>query len=143
MIRVIGKPDLELMVNAAFIFEDFSSIKRESSELVDDVFSILREGFAASAGIFKFSHEKSAWYASICAVIAHTSRICPQSSAISAAERNPIELHLPIGKTGEIIITNEDIYCRYRQDSKPQLVPIILAIIAMKLGVIYTYNAAS
>ena len=58
VIRVMGKLDLELMVNAAFILRDFSTIKRESRELVDDVLAFLREGFAASAGIFKFSHEE-------------------------------------------------------------------------------------
>jgi len=67
----------------------------------------------------------------------------PQSSAISAAERNPIELHPLSAKTGEIIIAEEVIYCRYRQNSKLQLAPIILAVIAMKLGVTYTYNASS
>ena len=36
-----------------FIFEDFSSIKRVSSGLVDDVLAFFREGFTASAGMFQ------------------------------------------------------------------------------------------
>ena len=61
------------MVNAAFYFEDFSSIKRESSELVDDVLAFYEKVLPHRLEYSKFSHEKSAWYASICAVIAHTS----------------------------------------------------------------------
>ncbi|MDU5529211.1 MAG: hypothetical protein E6063_07445, partial [Atopobium sp.] len=46
-------------------------------------------------------------------------------------------------KTDEIIIAKEAIYCRYRQNSKLLLPPIILAIVAMKLGVFSTYNTAA